>query len=513
MNNIRVRFAPSPTGALHIGGVRTALYNYLLAKKLNGTFIIRIEDTDQNRYVPGAEEYIMESLKWCNILPTEGPGIGGEYGPYRQSERKDLYKKYAIELVNKGRAYYAFDTPDDLNAMRLREKEKGNHSPIYNGEIKMSMTNGCTLSDSEVQERLDSGAPYTIRLNLPANETVVVKDVIKGEVSFNTNDLDDKIILKGDGMPTYHLANIVDDHLMKISHVIRGEEWLPSTAHHVLMYRFFGWEDTMPTFVHLPLILKPNGKGKLSKRDGDKLGLPVFPLAWKGETPEDSFNGFREHGYDPKAVLNFLAFLGWNPGTEQEIFSLEELVNAFSLEGIGKSGARFDFDKSKWFNEQYISSKSNKELAVLVKPLLSKKGFVASDDFVEKFCGMMKERVTFYTDFAEKGYYFFEPVKEYDTKTINKKWKDDHKSNFGKMTQLILNSDFDSTNMENEVKEFITSNELKFGDLFPLLRVAIAGIVKGPPVFDMIALLGKDEVKQRLDKATEVFEKTIHQKV
>ena len=514
MNNIRVRFAPSPTGALHIGGVRTALYNYLLAKKFNGTFILRIEDTDQTRYVPGAEEYIMEALKWCNILPVEGPGLGGEYGPYRQSERKHLYKQYAIELVNKGRAYYAFDTPEELDAMRQREKEKGNHSPLYNGDIKKSMTNSITLSDEEVKTRLDSGAPYTIRLNLPAGETVVVNDIIRGEVSFQTNDLDDKIILKGDGMPTYHLANIVDDHLMKITHVIRGEEWLPSTAHHVLMYRFFGWEDTMPKFAHLPLILKPNGKGKLSKRDGDKLGMPVFPLAWKGETPEDSFNGFREHGFDPQAVLNFLAFLGWNPGTEQEIFSLDELVEAFSLDGIGKSGARFDFDKAKWFNEQYISAKNNNELAVLVKPLLAEKGYKASDDFIESFCGLMKERVTFYADFADKGYYFFEPVKEYDEKTINKKWKDEHKSDFKKMTDIILNSEpFDPTTMENKVKEFITANELKFGNLFPLLRVSIAGIVKGPPIFDMIALLGKEEVKSRLDKATTIFDQTVQQKV
>ena len=514
MNNIRVRFAPSPTGALHIGGVRTALYNYLLAKKYNGTFILRIEDTDRNRYVPGAEEYIMESLKWCNILPTEGPDFGGEYGPYRQSERKNLYKKYAIELVEKGHAYYAFDTADELNAMREREKEKGNHSPLYNGAIKKSMTNSTTLSKEEVQKRLDSGDPYTIRLNLPSDETVVVKDKIRGEVSFQTNDLDDRIILKGDGMPTYHLANIVDDHLMKITHVIRGEEWLPSTAHHVLMYQFFGWEATMPTFVHLPLILKPNGKGKLSKRDGDKLGMPVFPLAWKAKTPEDSFDGFKEFGFDPQAVVNFLAFLGWNPGTEQELFSLEELVDAFSLEGIGKSGARFDFDKAKWFNEQYISSKSNKELATIVKPLLEEKGYKVTDEFVESFCGMMKERVTFYKDFLDNGYYFFEPVKEYDHKTIKKKWKDDHKSNLAKMNDIILNtSPFDSTTMANNVKEFITSNELKFGDLFPLLRVAVAGIVKGPPVFDMIALLGKEEVKHRLDKATTFFENTVQQKV
>ena len=339
MSNIRLRFAPSPTGPLHIGGVRTALYNYLLAKKTGGTFILRIEDTDQTRYVPGAEDYIIESLKWCGLEPQEGPGFGGDYGPYRQSERKALYKKYAQQLIDSGNAYYAFDTPEELEARRQAEKEKGNHTFKYDSKLRKEMNNSTTLSAEEVKSRLESGTPYTIRLKIPIDEIVTVKDLIRGDVNFQSNELDDKIILKGDGMPTYHLANIVDDHLMKISHVIRGEEWLPSTAHHVLLYRFLGWEDKMPQFAHLPLILKPNGKGKLSKRDGAKLGIPVFPLSWAGTVQDDAFEGFREFGFDPNAVINFLAFLGWNPGTEQEIFSLDALCDAFSIEKIGKAGA------------------------------------------------------------------------------------------------------------------------------------------------------------------------------
>ncbi|RME93486.1 MAG: glutamate--tRNA ligase, partial [Bacteroidetes bacterium] len=353
MSSVRVRFAPSPTGALHIGGVRTALYNYLLAKKLGGTFILRIEDTDQTRYVPGAEAYILEALDWLGLTPDEGPGFGGAYGPYRQSERQAQYLKYAQELVASGRAYYAFDTPEELEAQRELAKAAGKHSFKYDAQSRGQLRNSLSLPKAEVEALLADGVPYTIRLLVEPGQTVVIEDLVRGSVSFQTDELDDKVLLKADGMPTYHLANIVDDHLMKISHVIRGEEWLPSTAHHVLLYRAFGWEDTMPAFAHLPLILKPTGKGKLSKRDGLKLGIPVFPLAWKGDTPEDSFMGFREFGFDPAAVLNFLALLGWNPGTDQEIFSLDELIAAFSIEKIGKAGARFDFDKAKWFNQQY----------------------------------------------------------------------------------------------------------------------------------------------------------------
>ena len=366
--SIRVRFAPSPTGALHIGGVRTALYNYLLVKKLGGTFILRIEDTDQTRFVPGAEEYIIETLKWCGIEPTEGIGFGdGEYAPYRQSERKKLYQDYANQLINSGNAYYAFDTPSEIEAMRERLKNESNQS--YSLTTRGSMKNSLTLSEKEVKELMESGTPYVIRLKVPENVNVAIDDLIRNTVTFNTNELDDKVLLKADGMPTYHLANIVDDYLMKITHVIRGEEWLPSAGHHALIYKAFGWESIMPRFAHLPLILKPDGKGKLSKRDGKKFGFPVFPLSWNGETEEDSFLGFREMGFDPRAVINFLALLGWNSGTEQEIFSMDELSEKFSLEKINKSGARFDYDKAKWFNQQYIMLTPNEDLAEQLYPL------------------------------------------------------------------------------------------------------------------------------------------------
>jgi len=341
MSGIRVRFAPSPTGALHIGGVRTALYNYLLAKKHNGTFILRIEDTDQTRYVPGAEDYIQEALAWLGFSPDEGPKQGGDYGPYRQSERKDLYAQYAMQLLKDGNAYYAFDTAESLTAQRSAYEAR-KEVFRYDASTRMGLSNSLTMSAEDVEKRLSSGEPYTIRLKIPADESITIQDQVRGDVTFSSNELDDKIMLKGDGMPTYHLANIVDDHLMEITHVIRGEEWLPSTAHHKYLYRFLGWEETMPQFAHLPLILKPTGKGKLSKRDGAKLGIPVFPLAWKGATAEESFTGFREYGFDPQAANNFLAFLGWNPGTEQEMFSLEELVEAFTIERVGKAGARFD---------------------------------------------------------------------------------------------------------------------------------------------------------------------------
>ena len=501
MNKFRVRFAPSPTGALHIGGVRTALYNYLLAKRLGGTFILRIEDTDRTRYVPGAEDYIKEALAWCGIFPDEGPGaLGGDYGPYRQSDRKDLYIGYARQLIDSGSAYYAFDTPEELDAMRERLKEAGNHAPRYNAEVRSEMTNSLTLSAEEVEKRILNGEAYTVRLKMPVGETIIVKDLVRGEVSFQSDDLDDKIMLKSDGMPTYHLANIVDDHLMKISHVIRGEEWLPSTAHHVLLYRAFGWEDTMPQFAHLPLILKPNGKGKLSKRDGDKLGIPVFPLSWKGEIAEDSFTGFREYGFAPKAVINFLAFLGWNPGTEQEVFSLEELSAAFSIERIGKSGARFDFDKARWFNEQHLMATSDEELAQQLQPLAKAKGIEVSDAYLTGVCGLMKERVTFVTDFLEKGYYFFDAVRDYDDKNIRKRWKPERRGLFESLqVELSALSNYSAETIEGCVKGFMNKHDLGFGDVLPILRITLAGTMKGPSVFDMMALLGKAEVNQRLN--------------
>jgi glutamyl-tRNA synthetase len=507
MKPVRVRFAPSPTGALHIGGVRTALYNYLLARKLGGTYILRIEDTDQNRYVKGAEDYIIESLNWLSLPPDEGPGFGGDYGPYRQSERKDLYGQYADQLVQNGHAYYAFDTPEELDARRQQEKEKGNHSFKYGARVRMEMRNSLTLSNEETKRLLEEGHPYTIRLKVPTDETVRVDDLVRGAVDFQTKELDDKVMLKADGMPTYHLANVVDDYLMKISHVVRGEEWLPSTAHHVLLYRAFGWEDVMPEFSHLPLILKPTGKGKLSKRDGAKLGMPVFPLSWKGETPADSFEGFREFGFDPKAVVNFLAFLGWNPGTEQELFSLEELCDAFSVERIGKAGARFDYDKAKWFNQQYIMASDEQELAPAVRPYIEAHGHQPSDGFLQEFIGLMKERVTVYPDFWTNGYYFFEPVRDYDEKTARKKWKPERRSQFEQLhDQLQALDDYSAEQVEAAVKSFMEQNELKFGDVLPILRIAVSGTTKGPGVFEMMALIGKEEVGNRLQTAFAFFE-------
>ncbi len=504
---IRVRFAPSPTGPLHIGGVRTALYAYLFARKHNGTFILRIEDTDQNRFVPGAEKYIIESLDWCGLSPDEGPGIGGDLGPYRQSERKEIYKKYALQLIENGNAYYAFDTAEELEKKRQEEKDKGNHSFKYDARIRKEMKNSLALSGVQVQQRLANKEPFTIRLKIPDNQSVMVNDLVRGEVSIHTGELDDKVLMKGDGMPTYHLANIVDDHLMKITHVIRGEEWLPSIAHHVLLYRFLGWADEMPKFAHLPLILKPTGKGKLSKRDGAKFGMPVFPISWISQTQEDSFEGFREAGFLPQAVVNFLALLGWNPGTEQEIFSLEELCSAFSIEKIGKGGARFDYDKAKWFNQQYILGIENEELTKLVRPQIEARGYHPSDDYLTALCGLLKERVIFLTDFWELGYYFFEDVNTFDDKTIRKRWKVERREKFEKLASRLDNLDpFDADGIENSVKEFIDESGLKFGDVFPILRIALSGSMKGPGVFDMMALLGKTVVVKRLKNGFSYFD-------
>ncbi len=510
MNQPRVRFAPSPTGALHIGGVRTALYNYLLAKKLNGTFVLRIEDTDQTRYVPGAEEYIRESLEWCGLIPDEGPSYGGNFGPYRQSERKEMYTGYVQQLLDKGWAYYAFDTPEELEAIREAENAKGNHGFKYDASVRLQLKNSLTMSPESTQALIASGHPWTVRLKIPAGEEVVVEDLIRGSVVFQTNELDDKVLLKSDGMPTYHLANIVDDHLMQITHVIRGEEWLSSTGHHVLLYRAFGWEDTMPSFAHLPLILKPDGKGKLSKRDGKRLGIPVFPLSWEAEQEEDSFVGFRETGFDPAAVINFLALLGWNPGTEQEIFSMDDLIAAFSLEKIGKSGARFDFDKAKWFNEQYIKAKDNTVLATLLLPLAEARAYPTDRAFLEQFCGLMKERVTFYQDFFEEGYYFFERVRDYDLATIQKKWKPERRAAMDVLlSDLRQLPDFTYEGIKKAVEAFMESAQLKFGDVLPILRIAVSGTMKGPAIFEMMELLGKEEILTRLSMAYDAFDQAV----
>lgn len=506
MNPIRVRFAPSPTGALHIGGVRTALYNYLVAKRLGGTFVLRIEDTDQARFVPGAQEYILEALEWCGLTPDEGPSSGGDYGPYRQSERKALYQKYAQQLVDSGHAYYAFDTAEELDARREAEKAAGNHNFRYDAGTRSSMRNSLILSQEETNALLDKGTNYTIRLKIDPGSEVTIEDIIRGDVRFQTAELDDKIILKADGMPTYHLANIVDDHLMKISHVIRGEEWLPSTAHHVLLYQFLGWSDSAPAFAHLPLILKPTGKGKLSKRDGKKLGIPVFPLSWEAETEEDSFVGFREFGFDPRAVVNFLAFLGWNPGTEQEMFSLEELIDAFSLEKVGKGGARFDFDKAKWYNQQYIIQSDATSLLPNVRAVLKDKGHEPSDPFLIALIELLQERVVLYPDFYENAYFFFEPIREYEAKPVRKKWSTERAAQFTDLRQqLSAVSPYEAAPIKAAVEAFMASNSLKFGDVLPLLRVALTGSSKGPALFEMMELMGKDFVSERLTKATETF--------
>ena len=495
-----MRFAPSPTGPLHIGGVRTALYNYLLAKKHNGTFILRIEDTDQTRYVSGAEQYIKNALNWLGLSPDEGPAEGGSYGPYRQSERKALYSKYAEELVRKDKAYYAFDSDESLSKLR-QEYESRKEIFKYDAGIRDSLDNSLSMSEENIATRVNSGEPYTIRLKVDPDQKVIVNDLIRGEVVFNSSELDDKIMLKSDGMPTYHLANIVDDHLMKISHVIRGEEWLPSTAHHVLLYEAFGWKANMPQFAHLPLILKPNGKGKLSKRDGAKFGIPVFPLEWSPGEGQEEFPGFKEFGFLPEAVNNFLAFLGWNPGTEQEIFSLEELVDAFSVDRINKSGARFDYDKAKWFNQQYLAEMEPETLTKLVSPVLKAKGYEPDVVFLTSFCELMKSRVQTIPDFWDKGYYFFEPVKSYDEKTIRKKYKTEKKHIYTELVERLGKVEaWSAPKIEEEVKEFMSEKELGFGDVFPILRIALTGTMKGPGVFEMAEILGREEVLNRLEK-------------
>ena len=506
MSKIRLRFAPSPTGPLHIGGVRTALYNYLYAKKHGGDFILRIEDTDQGRYVEGAEQYIVDSLAWLGLEFDESPSKGGEYGPYRQSERKEIYKKYTGQLIESGHAYYAFDSAEDLEAMREKYTAMGVHSPKYDATTRVEMKNSLTLSDDEVKAHLASGENVVVRLKLEPGQEVVFQDVVRGEVRFNTDQLDDKVLMKADGLPTYHMANIVDDHLMKITHVVRGEEWLSSTAHHVLLYRALGWESTMPIFSHLPLILNPSGKGKLSKRAGAQFGFPVFPLSWKGSTEEDSFEGFKEFGFDPKATLNFLAFLGWNPGTEQEIFTLEELVDAFTLEGIVKSGARFDIDKAKWYNQQYILHADNADTTSKVQEILKQNGISKSDNFVEKFVGLMKERVVLYPDFYHNASYFFNDNFEYDEKTIRKKWKNDNVQAVSILFDKISGIDtWNSATLQEEIKGYITENSLSFGNILPFVRIATSGTMQGPDVFEMMELLGKDLVIRRLKSGIQKF--------
>jgi glutamyl-tRNA synthetase len=506
---VRVRFAPSPTGALHIGGVRTALYNYLLAKKTGGTFILRIEDTDQTRFVPGAEEYIMEALKWLGISPEEGVFEGGPYGPYRQSDRKAMYRQYAEQLISNGHAYYAFDSSDELDSLR-KEYEAAGKTFKYDAKSRLSLNNSLSQPESVTKEKIANG-DYVIRIKLPAEEQVNFHDLIREHVSYSTNDMDDKVILKGDGMPTYHLANVVDDYFMKITHVIRGEEWLPSTPLHVYLYRFLGWEDAMPTFAHLPLILRPDGKGKLSKRDGAKFGIPVFPLNFVNpNNPEDIATGFREWGFEPEAVINFLALLGWHPSDEQEMFRLEELVDAFELERVSKSGARFDFDKARWFNQQYIMSMSNKELALKMKPYVEAAGFEEEVcvEYLESVAELMKERVELVKEFPEKAYYLFKAPnyqlmldnegKDFEKK-VAKNWNAERKNSFNQLLESLNNlEEYNADKIKLTLEAFANDSGLKFGDILPLLRLALSGTMKGPGVFEMMELLGKDYVKPRL---------------
>jgi len=506
MSEIRVRFAPSPTGPLHIGGVRTALYNFLFARQSKGRFILRIEDTDQKRFVPGAEEYILESLSWAGLNIDEGPVQGGPYGPYRQSERKDIYKKYSEQLLKDGHAYMAFDTPEELEAMRERMRKEGNPSPQYNAITRQYMKNSLTLPADEVEKRLAAGEPYVIRIKMPRNEEVKVKDLIRGWVSFQSNQLDDKVLVKADGLPTYHLANVVDDHLMKISHVIRGEEWLPSTPLHVLLYRYLGWEESMPEFAHLPLILRPDGKGKLSKRDGDRLGIPVYPITWKDPASGEESMGFREKGFFPEAFVNMLAFLGWNPGSDQEIFSLDELIKAFSIERIGKAGARFDIEKARWFNQQFLKRKDDAELADMLRPYLEKEGVKAEDAYLVQVCRLMKERAAFIPDIYSEGKYFFAPVEAYDEKIIAKKWNDSVKPFFTALRQRLTDiNPFEKEVIEKAVKSEMELKGMKFGQVLPVFRVMLCGTVAGPPIFDVAELLGKEEVLVRMDRFMERY--------
>ena len=502
---VRVRFAPSPTGPLHIGGVRTALYNYLFAKKHKGTFVLRIEDTDQTRFVQNAEEYIIEALKWCNIHVDEGVSANGDYKPYRQSERKNIYKEFAERLVENGSAYYAFDTPEELNSIR-DEYEKNKKIFSYDIYTRKNLKNSLVLPEEETKKLLKS-TPYTIRFKMPENTDIKLQDIIRGSLTINSSTLDDKVIFKSDGLPTYHLANVVDDYLMKISHVIRGEEWLPSLPLHYLLYSALGWTDQMPQFAHLPLILKPNGKGKLSKRDGDKEGFPVFPLDWKSYNNE-IFTGYRESGYFADAFINILAMLGWNPGSEQEIFTMEELIEQFSLEKVQKGGARFDPEKAKWFNQQYLRVKSGEELAKLFQPVLQKRNIHKNQEYVVKVCNLVKERSVFIDDIWEQGSFFFIAPSDYDEKVVKKFWKPDTVDILKDITEIFkLQGDFQSQTLEEKVKSFIESNELSFGKVMNPLRLCLVGTNKGPHLFDIIEMLGKEETLSRIDKAISVIQK------
>lgn len=499
---VRVRFAPSPTGALHIGGVRTALYNYLFAKQNGGELIFRIEDTDSSRFVPGAEEYIIESFRWLGIKFDEGVSFGGSHGPYRQSERRTIYKKYVDQLLDEGRAYIAFDTPEELEAKRTEIKNFQ-----YDAHTRSLMRNSLTMPKEEVDRLVADGVQYVVRFKVEPGEDVHVHDMIRGDVVIKSDILDDKVLYKSaDELPTYHLANIVDDHLMEVTHVIRGEEWLPSAPLHVLLYRAFGWEDTMPRFAHLPLLLKPDGKGKLSKRDGDRLGFPVFPLEWHDPKTGEVSRGYREEGYFPEAVINFLALLGWNPGTEQELFTLDELVKLFDITKCSKAGARFDYKKCIWFNHEYILRKSNEEIAGLFAPVVAGNGVDEPLERVTQVVAMMKDRVDFVKELWPLCSFFFIPPTEYDEKTVRKRWKADSPQVMAELADVIEGlDDFSLDNQERVVMAWVEDKGYKLGDVMNAFRLALVGIGKGPGMFDISAFLGKEETLRRLRRAIAVL--------
>jgi glutamyl-tRNA synthetase len=498
MKEIRVRFAPSPTGPLHIGGVRTALYNYLFARKHNGKFLLRIEDTDQNRYVPGAEEYIIEALTWCGIHFDEGVGIEGPHAPYRQSERKHLYFEYAEKLINEGKAYYAFDTTEELDAMRERLTKKGVATPQYDYLSRYEMKNSLVLPAEEVKQRLEAGEQYVIRCLIPAEKEIVVNDLIRGEVSVHSSRLDDKVLFKSDGMPTYHLANIVDDHLMEVTHVIRGEEWLPSAPLHVLLYEYFGWQA--PEFAHLPLLLKPDGNGKLSKRDGDRLGFPVFPLRWVDPKSKEISSGYRESGYLPSAFVNMLALLGWNPGTEQEIFTMDELIESFSIDRVGKHGSKYDPEKAKWFNHHYLSSLSDLEIAQLLYNQVEAKGIVADMTRLIKIAPLIKDRITLIPDIWEQSAFFFNAPTVYDEKMKNKVWRPDTYDMLISIKKFINQQEnLDNEVLEPALKEFIQQSGLNMGQVMNTIRLALVGSAFGPSIAGIISVLGKERTIERIN--------------
>ncbi len=499
---VRVRFAPSPTGALHIGGVRTALYNYLFARKNGGELIFRIEDTDSHRFVPGAEEYIIESFRWLGIKFDEGVSFGGDHGPYRQSERRDIYKQFVGELLANGKAYIAFDTPEELEAKR---NEIQNFQ--YDSHTRLQMRNSLSLSKTEVDQLIADGNQYVVRFKIEPGEEILVNDLIRGEVRVKSDILDDKVLYKSaDELPTYHLANIVDDHLMEVSHVIRGEEWLPSAPLHVLLYKAFGWEDTMPQFAHLPLLLKPEGKGKLSKRDGDRLGFPVFPLEWHDPKTEEVSSGYRESGYFPEAVINFLALLGWNPGTEQEVFSLEELVEAFDISRCSKAGAKFDYKKGQWFNHEYMLKKSAEELAPTFASIVANNGIDESLERITQVVAMMKDRVNFISELWPLSSFFFIAPEQYDEKTVKKRWKEFSAQQMTELIDVLQGiEDFSIEGQEPIVKAWIESKEYKMGDVMNAFRLCLVGEGKGPGMFDISAYLGKEETIRRIKRAIEVL--------